>query len=82
MRLPKPFLAAAVALTTVAGTAGVMIATAGSAAAAGLPAHVFAPYYEAYQTGDSLSGLSSQSGDKFLTMAFIQIGRASCRERV
>src|SRR3954453_11268165 len=36
-----------------------------------MPAHVFAPYFEAYN-GDSLNGLSQQSGDKYLTMAFIQ----------
>ena len=36
-----------------------------------IPAHVFAPYFEAYN-GDSLSGLAQQSGNKFLTMAFIQ----------
>jgi hypothetical protein len=38
----------------------------------------FAPYFEAY-SGDSLSSLSSQSGDKFLTMAFIQTAsQGSC----
>jgi len=36
-----------------------------------IPAHVFAPYFEAYN-GDSLSGLAAQSGDKFLTLAFVQ----------
>ena len=78
MRLSKPILATAVAFTTAVATAGVMVANATSAAAAGLPAHVFAPYFETYQT-DSLSGLSSQSGDKFLTMAFIQTAsKGSC----
>ena len=43
-----------------------------------IPAHVFAPYFEGYN-GDSLSGLSSQSGDKFLTIAFAQATSAgSC----
>ncbi|HEX5116182.1 MAG TPA: carbohydrate binding domain-containing protein [Pseudonocardiaceae bacterium] len=79
MRLPKPVLAGAVAVATVLATAiGVTVATEGTAAAATLPAHVFAPYFESY-AGDSLSGLSSQSGDKFLTMAFLQTPSAgSC----
>ncbi|WP_432829314.1 carbohydrate binding domain-containing protein [Dactylosporangium sp. CA-092794] len=67
--------AAAVALTA----AGVVLAVAPSAqAATAIPAHVFAPYFEAYN-GDSLNGLSQQSGDKYLTLAFIQTaGRGSC----
>ena len=78
MRLSKPILASAVAFTTAVATAGVMVANATSAAAAGLPTHVFAPYFETYQS-DSLSGLSAQSGDKFLTMAFIQTAsKGSC----
>jgi chitinase len=49
-----------------------------AAAGAPLPAHVFAPYFEAYN-GDSLSGLASQSGNKYLTMAFIQTAsQGSC----
>ncbi len=40
-------------------------------AAKALPAHVVAPYFEAYN-GDSLSGLASASGNKYLTMAFLQ----------
>lgn len=40
-------------------------------AATALPSHVFAPYFEAYN-GDSLSGLASASGNKYLTMAFLQ----------
>ncbi|GAA3296089.1 carbohydrate binding domain-containing protein [Dactylosporangium vinaceum] len=60
--------AAAVALAA----AGVGLAvTAPAQAATAIPAHVFAPYFEAYN-GDSLSGLSQQSGAKYLTMAFIQ----------
>ncbi|HTJ38593.1 MAG TPA: carbohydrate binding domain-containing protein [Dactylosporangium sp.] len=67
--------AAAVALTA----AGVFLAVTPSAqAATAIPAHVFAPYFEAYN-GDSLNGLSQQSGDKYLTMAFIQTAsRGSC----
>lgn len=71
MRPPKPVLAGGVALATVAAAVGVSVATAGTAAAATLPTHVFAPYFEAYN-GDSPATLSSQSGAKYLTMAFIQ----------
>jgi chitinase len=64
----------ATAVTVAAGVAGFLAATSPTAHAATtsrIPAHVFAPYFEAYN-GDSLSGLSSQSGDKFLTLAFVQ----------
>jgi hypothetical protein len=78
MRLPKPVLAGGIALATAAAAIGVSVATAGTAAAATLPSHVFAPYFESYR-GDSLSSLASQSGDKFLTMAFLQTASAgSC----
>nr|WP_326854014.1 chitinase [Actinocrinis sp.] len=73
----RALIAAAVAA---AGAAGVIATTATSAQAAGptIPAHVFAPYFEAYN-GDSLSGLSQQSGAKFLNMAFIQAAtKGSC----
>jgi chitinase len=36
-----------------------------------IPAHVFAPYFEAW-TGDSPAAVAKQSGDKYLTMAFVQ----------
>ncbi|MEV8516623.1 carbohydrate binding domain-containing protein [Dactylosporangium sp. NPDC051484] len=67
--------AAAVALTA----AGIALAVTPSAqAAAAIPAHVFAPYFQAYN-GDSLNGLSQQSGAKYLTMAFIQTAsQGSC----
>jgi len=87
MRLPtsrssaaRSSKAALVALATVAGAAGlVVVAGAGSAeAATPVPAHVFAPYFEAW-TGDSPSALSAQSGAKYLTMAFLQTASAgSC----
>ncbi|MEC3992839.1 glycosyl hydrolase family 18 protein [Actinacidiphila sp. DG2A-62] len=66
-------------LATVAASAGLALTGAGAAhAATPLPAHVFAPYFEAYN-GDSLSGLASASGNKYLTMAFIQTASAgSC----
>ncbi|MFI5915007.1 carbohydrate binding domain-containing protein [Dactylosporangium sp. NPDC051541] len=67
--------AAALAL---AATGAVLASTPQAQAATAIPAHVFAPYFEAYN-GDSLNGLSQQSGDKYLTMAFIQTASAgSC----
>ncbi|HEX4703379.1 MAG TPA: chitinase, partial [Pseudonocardiaceae bacterium] len=71
MRLSKPILATAVAMATVAATAVGMMATATTAAAATLPTHLFSPYFEAF-LGDSPATISSQSGSKFLTMAFLQ----------
>ena len=75
-------------LVTAAASAGLALTGAGGAhaatphaaphAATALPSHVFAPYFEAYN-GDSLSGLASASGNKYLTMAFIQTPSAgSC----
>ncbi len=72
--LPRTrLLTAATAGAVVAGAALVWGLTGPASAAIGtpLPAHVFAPYFEAYN-GDSLNGLSSQSGANFLTMAFVQ----------
>jgi chitinase len=64
-------------LATLAAAAAVTVSASGlpgpaaEAAYRSLPAHVFAPYFEAYN-GDSLSGLAAASGDKFLTLAFVQ----------
>src|SRR3954454_23295184 len=61
--------------TAVAAAAGAAVlaltTTADAATGTALPAHVFAPYFEAYR-GDSMSSLSQQSGAKYLTMAFVQ----------
>src|SRR3954453_6976126 len=70
----------AVAAAAVCATAFVAAPspTAQAATTSRTPTHVFAPYFEAYN-GDSLSGLSSQSGDEFLTLAFVQTAsRGSC----
>jgi hypothetical protein len=50
-----------------------VLAPASTAAAQGtpLPAHVFAPYYEAW-LGDSMTGLAQASGSLYYTMAFIE----------
>ncbi|GAA2135305.1 glycosyl hydrolase family 18 protein [Kitasatospora kazusensis] len=63
-------LAASVGLAVVGGSV--------AHAATPLPSHVFAPYFEAW-TGDSPATLAAQSGDKYLTMAFIQTAtKGSC----
>lgn len=63
-----------------ASVAGGMTAASAPAAeaATAIPAHVFSPYFEAYN-GDSPLSLSQQSGAKYLVMAFIQTASAgSC----
>src|SRR5947208_6865153 len=79
MRRPRMVALFAVAAATAAVAATVAVAESAQAATGTpLPAHVFAPYFEAYN-GDSLSGLSQQSGAKYLTMAFIQAAtKGSC----
>ncbi len=78
MRL-RPLLAAAAAVI-----AGAALASTASAAPldqlrAGqppsqhlLPHHLFAPYFESYNTGDDPSVFAAESGSKYLTMAFVQ----------
>jgi Glycosyl hydrolases family 18/Carbohydrate binding domain len=80
MRPRTSIRAALTALATTAAAAGLVV-TAGAAAHAAatpLPAHVFAPYFEAYN-GDDPATLSQESGAKYLTFAFIQTASAgSC----
>ena len=73
-------LAAALLAAAVPGAASAAGAGAGSAASAArsvppasrpLPQHIFAPYFEGYSTDDP-AVLSAESGDKYLTLAFIQ----------
>src|ERR1700733_14768478 len=64
-------LAAAAAVTVGVGGFLALSPNAQAAAVSRIPAHVFAPYFEAYN-GDSLNGLSQQSGNNFLTIAFAQ----------
>lgn len=78
--------AAATASTTTATTAAgsTAAASAGSTAAPGatapLPPHVFAPYFETYNTtSGGLAQLSRESGAKYLSLAFLQTSTAgSC----
>jgi hypothetical protein len=79
MRRRRAFSRLSVSLVLAALSAGSLVAAAGTAqAATPLPAHVFAPYFEAW-TGESPAALAQQSGAKHLTMAFIQAAtRGSC----
>jgi hypothetical protein len=76
------FASAGTALLLAAASTRLTVLTAGGASAATvntpLPAHVFAPYWEAY-SGDDPLGEAQASGDKYLTAAFIQTASAgSC----
>lgn len=72
-------LIAVAALALAAAVAGApAAASASSSPWTRLPAHVFAPYFEAY-TADSPAALSRDSGARYLTLAFIQTPAAgSC----
>ncbi|MFE9450035.1 chitinase [Streptomyces sp. NPDC006739] len=61
------------------GGSGALAAQAAPAAAGKpLPAHLAAPYFEAW-TGESPAALAAESGNKYLTMAFLQTPAAgSC----
>lgn len=75
MRL-RPALTFLTLTAMAVATAGLGAGTAQAATA--LPAHVFAPYFEAYN-GDDPAALAQQSGAKYLTMAFVQAAtKGSC----
>ena len=63
-------LLAAAALVAAGGAAQAAAGDCGPAPRP-LPAHIFAPYFEGY-TSDDPAALAAASGDKYLTMAFIQ----------
>ncbi|MER5914357.1 chitinase [Streptomyces sp. NPDC001982] len=66
------------ALICLAGTGADASSRAHSYAGRPMPAHVAAPYFEAW-TGDSPARLAAESGNKYLTMAFLQTDQAgSC----
>ena len=71
MRLRTALLSAVVAAASVSG----LVASADAATApkaTPLPTHVFAPYFETYQEGQSPSAMAKQAGVKYLTFAFLQ----------
>jgi len=76
--------AAAITAATIGLAAGAIPATAATAGGShergGLPRHVFAPYFETYDTsGGGLAQLSRESGAKFLSLAFLQTAQpGSC----
>src|SRR5579875_721547 len=80
MKPPSPVRAALAIAAVVLAAAGVATGSGipPAAAATALPAHVFAPYFEAYN-GDNPVTLAQESGAKYLTFAFIQTATAgSC----
>ncbi|NUR62502.1 MAG: chitinase [Catenulispora sp.] len=69
---------AALGLTLTTGATSAQAGPATVTAAAALPTHVFAPYFEAY-TGDDPATIAQNSGAKYLSMAFVQTHTAgSC----
>jgi Glycosyl hydrolases family 18 len=84
MKRPAVSLAALAAATvTTIGLAASAASAAGTSAGGlhgpGLPQHVFAPYFETYDTSTGLAALSRQSGARFLSLAFLQTAQAgSC----
>jgi hypothetical protein len=84
MKRPAVSLAALAAATvTTIGLAASAANAAGASAdglhGPGLPQHVFAPYFETYDTSTGLAALSRQSGARFLSLAFLETAQAgSC----
>jgi hypothetical protein len=81
LRRLLPLAVAAVAAVGLSSAALAGAASAANAApvhapafgARGLPAHIYAPYFEAYDSTDGgLAQLSQESGAKYLTMAFLE----------
>ncbi|NUP50291.1 MAG: chitinase [Catenulispora sp.] len=70
--------AAALGLTATSGATSAQASPATLTAATALPAHIFAPYFEAY-TGDNPATIAKNSGAKYLSMAFVQTSKSgSC----
>jgi len=63
---------AAAALAVLGGAAS------GAPQPAGLPAHIYAPYFETWTT-DSITTTAQQSGARYFTLAFLEtLGKSSC----
>jgi len=68
---------------TIAGVlAAALLGVSGSAVAApapaGLPAHVYAPYFETW-TADGITSTAQASGARYFTLAFLEtLGKSSC----
>jgi hypothetical protein len=81
----RTYILLAAATTAVTATVTGFAATGASAAPSrasyggGLPQHIFAPYYETYDTSTDLASLSLQSGARYLSLAFLETAQAgSC----
>lgn len=63
-----------VAALAAVSTAVTVLAATGTARAAsgGLPDHMFAPYFETYSNSIGLAAAARQSGNRFLSLAFLQ----------
>ena len=70
LRKLRPILALIVTAAAAALMGG-LAASPAHAATNPMPAHVFSPYQEAY-SGDSPSQVASESGNKYIVMAFLQ----------
>ena len=69
-------LRAAIAVAALIGST--VLGATGAGAATALPAHVFAPYFEMWTT-DNMATLAQQSGDRYLTLAFVEtLSKTSC----
>jgi Glycosyl hydrolases family 18 len=64
--------AGASAASADAGASAATVASAASRPGHGLPQHVFAPYFETYNTSGDLAALSQQSGARYLSLAFLE----------
>jgi len=73
-------VAAGAGAAAVTGTASAATADGPGHARAGLPEHVFAPYFEAWDTSNgTLAQQSAASGAKYVTLAFLQTDQSgSC----
>jgi hypothetical protein len=81
MRRHVPGLAALAAAAVTAATIGLAApaASAGTWHGGALPRHVFAPYFETYDTSSGPAALARQSGARYLSLAFLQTAQAgSC----
>jgi len=72
MRKPRVLVGLGLVATLAVG------ATPSALAATPIPAHVYSPYFESWTT-DTLDGIATQSGAKYLTIAFLQtLSKTSC----
>jgi hypothetical protein len=81
MKRRTPILfAAATATTTLIGMSAAATAHATPAfGGGGQPQHLFAPYYETYDTSTDMATVSQQSGARYLSLAFLETATAgSC----